>query len=299
MTNKQSGALIPLGSLAALLFALSFVGCSLETSDYGRSTFKKQTYVRSHPRPEAALKRLAEAAQTPYHGVVAERPRIVKAKVVKLAEPQGYERYAVAYGKPYAVAQDSSIIPFALQSKRKPLKRLEFPFFKKLRKKSEERNIQHLVENTSRLRVRTTAYTHNEWDHVKYGRKTALGTRLRFGKVRSAAADWSRYPVGTQFKIEGQPGILYEVDDYGSALVGTGTVDLYKPTFSAMNRWGVRHVNIEVVKWGSFAKSLNILKGRTKWSHIRRMVASIHQRGTTESGRLTALLLHHGRKQQG
>ena len=44
--------------------------------------------------------------------------------------------------------------------------------------------------------------------------------------------------MGTQFRIKDQPGILYEVDDYGGALVGTGTIDLYKPTFSAMNRLG-------------------------------------------------------------
>lgn len=122
--------------------------------------------------------------------------------------------------------------------------------------------------------VRTTAYTHTESDHKKYGKATASGAQLKYGSVRSAATDWSVYPVGTVFKIEGEPH-LYQVDDYGSALVGTNTIDLYKPTKSAMNAWGARHVNIQVVKWGSFSKSLAIMKPRTKYPHIRQMVARI------------------------
>jgi 3D (Asp-Asp-Asp) domain-containing protein len=126
--------------------------------------------------------------------------------------------------------------------------------------------------------VRTTAYTHNESDHIEYGARTAVGTTLKHGQVRSAAADWSIYPVGTVFQIQGDPS-LYIVDDYGSALVGTKTIDLYKPSFSSMNRWGTRHVTIQVIKWGSFEKSLAILKPRaSKASHVRKMVASIQAR---------------------
>jgi hypothetical protein len=48
-----------------------------------------------------------------------------------------------------------------------------------------------------------------------------------------------------------------------------------------MNQWGVRHVNISVIRWGSFEKSLAILKPRAKKaSHVREMVQKI-QRGTT------------------
>src|SRR6188768_426900 len=71
--------------------------------------------------------------------------------------------------------------------------------------------------------VRTTAYTHSESDHIQYGARTAVGTPLKYGSVRSAAADWSVYPVGTIFQIEGSP-YIYQVDDYGSALVGTNTI---------------------------------------------------------------------------
>ena len=134
------------------------------------------------------------------------------------------------------------------------------------------------MSRNSQMRVRTTAYTHTERDHIAYGVKSALGTNLRFGAVRSAAADWSRYPVGTVFRIAGQPGIVYVVDDYGSALVGTGTIDLYKPSRSMMDNWGVRHVDIEVIQWGSFEKSMELMRDRTRWRHVRAMMDGIEAR---------------------
>lgn len=134
------------------------------------------------------------------------------------------------------------------------------------------------MNSGSRIRVRTTAYTHTESDHLAYGRKNAVGTDLKFGEVRSAAADWSRYPVGTEFRIVGQPNVLYVVDDYGSALVGTGTIDLYKPSRAMMNNWGVRHVDIQVVKWGSYDRSRQLMSDRTNWHHVRRMIEGINAR---------------------
>jgi 3D (Asp-Asp-Asp) domain-containing protein len=126
--------------------------------------------------------------------------------------------------------------------------------------------------------VRTTAYTHTEGDHLAYGARAATGTKLMHGHVRSAAADWSVYPVGTIFQISGDSS-LYVVDDYGSALVGTGTIDLYKPTTNSMNQWGTRRVTITILKWGSYAKSLAILKPRAyKASHVRQMVSRLTAR---------------------
>ncbi len=126
--------------------------------------------------------------------------------------------------------------------------------------------------------VRTTAYTHTEGDHLEYGARTAAGTKLLHGQIRSAAADWSVYPVGTVFQIQGDSS-LYIVDDYGSALVGTRTIDLYKPTTSSMNQWGTRKVNIRILKWGSFVRSLAILKPRAyKASHVREMVSRLSVR---------------------
>ncbi len=126
--------------------------------------------------------------------------------------------------------------------------------------------------------VRTTAYCHDEADHVAYGHLNAVGTFLKYGAVRSAAADWSRYPVGTRFRIASEPGVVYEVDDYGSALIGTGTIDLYRPTQGQMNDWGVRNVDIEVIQWGSLERSRALLRGRTHYPHVRHMFYDIESR---------------------
>ena len=104
-------------------------------------------------------------------------------------------------------------------------------------------------------RVRTTSYSHaeNEKGGI-YGRKNAIGITLKYGTIRSAAADWSRYPLGTKFRIIGEP-YIYVIDDYGSALVGTETIDIYKPNLSMMKDWGVRNIDIEVIEWGCYKSS--------------------------------------------
>jgi len=132
------------------------------------------------------------------------------------------------------------------------------------------------------MMVRTTAYTHSEADHLKYGRKSAAGNTLQYGsQVRSAAADWSKYPLGTRFTIEGLP-YEYVVDDYGSALVGTETIDIYKPEMKTMNQWGVRNVPIKVIEWGSFEESRKILHERKNVrhaDHVRKMLSEIEKKG--------------------
>lgn len=123
--------------------------------------------------------------------------------------------------------------------------------------------------------VRTTAYTCSEDDHLAYGSKNATGTALRYtDRVRSAAADWSFYPVGTVFRIKGLPH-LYVIDDYGSALTGTGTIDIYKPSKAVMNQWGRRNVEVTIVQWGSFTRSAEILSGRKGFAHCRQMLTNI------------------------
>jgi 3D (Asp-Asp-Asp) domain-containing protein len=133
------------------------------------------------------------------------------------------------------------------------------------------------IARTQFQTVRTTAYTHTESDHQQYAKQSALGTTLRSGSCRSAAADWSRWPAGTTFRIL-DTGELYQVDDYGWALSGTNTIDLYKPSRSAMNAWGVRRVNIEVLGWGDVDRSLAILRPRSKYAHVRRMINQIEDR---------------------
>jgi 3D (Asp-Asp-Asp) domain-containing protein len=124
--------------------------------------------------------------------------------------------------------------------------------------------------------VATTAYTSKERDHLKYGIKTAAGTQLAVNK--SAASDWSVFPVGTKLEIN---HIVYEIDDYGSALVaktrkGLPIVDIYQPTRKQMNKWGVRFfTGVKVIQWGSYEKSLTILQSRLKYSHCRQMYQQI------------------------
>ena len=125
-------------------------------------------------------------------------------------------------------------------------------------------------QSTRTRYVRTTAYSHMENEPGAPGRKNAAGTILQYGSVRSAAADWSIYPLGTKFRVKGQPH-TYVVDDYGSALVGTNTIDIFKPTLSSMRKWGTRKTEITVIQWGSYERSLALLKGRRGYSHCRKM----------------------------
>jgi 3D (Asp-Asp-Asp) domain-containing protein len=113
-------------------------------------------------------------------------------------------------------------------------------------------------------KVRTTAYTHTEAG----GRHNAIGTRLSGKNVMSAAADWSRWPLGTRFRIV-DTNEVFQIDDYGSALIGTGTIDLYKTNRPAMHKWGVRSVDIDVLEWGSAEKSLEVLVPRKGDRRVR------------------------------
>jgi len=134
------------------------------------------------------------------------------------------------------------------------------------------RPAQPISKTTSRfMYVRTTAYHHTEAG----GRATAVGGYLR--PVHSAAADWSWLPAGTRFRIVGT-GEEYTVEDYGSALVGRYTIDLYKSTREEMNRWGVRYVQIEILQLGSYPVSLAVLIPRQRYAHVREMVASLQKK---------------------
>jgi len=133
------------------------------------------------------------------------------------------------------------------------------------------------IARTQIQHVRTTAYTDTESDHVQYSNHNALGGTLQSGSIHSAAADWSRWPAGTVFRIR-ETGEIYRVDDYGLALAGTNTIDLYKPSRSAMNAWGVRRVTIENLQWGDPKASLSILRPRSHYRHIQRMIAELNDR---------------------
>jgi 3D (Asp-Asp-Asp) domain-containing protein len=119
--------------------------------------------------------------------------------------------------------------------------------------------------------VRTTAYCANEGGS---GARNATGEYLSGRKVRSASADWSRYPLGTRFRVVGSND-EYVVDDYGGALVGTNTIDLHKANRAEVRKWGTRHVDIDVLQWGSHEQSLKVLRPRKNSRIVRRMIASI------------------------
>ncbi len=122
--------------------------------------------------------------------------------------------------------------------------------------------------------VRTTAYSDAENEPGAVGNLNAAGTTLKYGNVRSAAADWSIYPLGTKFKIKGLPH-TYIVDDYGSALVGTNTVDIYHPSLKLMRKWGTRPVELNIIEMGDWHKSAKLLKGRTKYAHCNSMYCGV------------------------
>jgi 3D (Asp-Asp-Asp) domain-containing protein len=96
-------------------------------------------------------------------------------------------------------------------------------------------------------------------------------------QIGSAAADWSRWPAGTVFRLL-STGQNYRVEDYGWALSGRNTIDLYMANQREMNSWGARHEAIEVLKWGDPQESLQFLRRHQDYRHIKRMVLELEGR---------------------
>ena len=104
-----------------------------------------------------------------------------------------------------------------------------------------------------------------------------MGEYLSGRHVMSAASDWSRYPLGTRFRLA-ETSEEYVIDDYGNALVGTDTIDLYKPSRGEVRQWGVRYVDIDILQWGSEEQSLKVLAPRRKHHCVQRMVAALEKK---------------------
>jgi 3D (Asp-Asp-Asp) domain-containing protein len=94
------------------------------------------------------------------------------------------------------------------------------------------------------------------------------------GSYGSAAADWSRWPAGTIFRLL-STGQIYRVDDYGWALAGRNTIDLYMATPNEMNAWGARSEPIQILRWGDPQESLRFLQSHQGYRHLRRMVLEL------------------------
>ena len=96
-------------------------------------------------------------------------------------------------------------------------------------------------------------------------------------RIGSAAADWSRWPMGTTFRLL-STGQIYRVEDYGWALSGRNTIDLYMANQRDMNSWGARQEPIQVLRWGDRQQSLQFLQSHQDYKHIKRMVLELEGR---------------------
>src|SRR5262249_38584453 len=111
---------------------------------------------------------------------------------------------------------------------------------------------------------------------VSPGRRS-WGKRGPPPRIGSAAADWSRWPMGTTFRLL-STGQVYRVEDYGWALSGRNTIDLYMANQRDMNTWGARQEPIQILRWGDPQPSLQFLQSHTDYKHIKRMVLELQGR---------------------
>lgn len=80
--------------------------------------------------------------------------------------------------------------------------------------------------------------------------------------------------MGTRFRLI-ETGRVYVIEDYGTALVGKKTIDLYMPNDPMMRAWGVKVVNIEILEWGSKPMSRMMLESRKHGATARRMLTAM------------------------
>jgi 3D (Asp-Asp-Asp) domain-containing protein len=122
--------------------------------------------------------------------------------------------------------------------------------------------------------VTTTTTTTTRTVKIVRGKRVVVKAKAPPPKIGSAAADWSRWPVGTTFRLL-STGQIYRVDDYGWALAGRNTIDLYMATQAEMNAWGARQEPIQILRWGNSDESLHLLLPHQDYRHIRRMVLEL------------------------
>jgi 3D (Asp-Asp-Asp) domain-containing protein len=129
------------------------------------------------------------------------------------------------------------------------------------------------MEETSGSR-RVTRTTKRVKKTMRSVKRAVVVSKPRIG---SAAADWSRWPAGTAFRLL-STGQVYRVEDYGWALSGRNTIDLYMPNQREMNSWGARQEAIQVLQWGDPQESLRFLRSHQDYKHIKRMVLELEGR---------------------
>jgi len=124
--------------------------------------------------------------------------------------------------------------------------------------------------------VTTTRVTKSTPPPIR-GAKRAVAVSKVPPRVGSAAADWARWPMGTTFRLL-STGQMYRVEDYGWALSGRNTIDLYMASSRDMNTWGARQEPIQILRWGDPQQSLQVLQTHTEHKHIKRMVLELQGR---------------------
>ncbi len=68
------------------------------------------------------------------------------------------------------------------------------------------------------------------------------------------------------------------MEDYGWALSGRNTIDLYMANQREMNSWGAREEIIQILQWGDPQESLRFLRSHQNYKHIKRMVLELEDR---------------------
>src|SRR2546429_565333 len=99
--------------------------------------------------------------------------------------------------------------------------------------------------------------------HTRIPKRTIVSTAITM-----------RWPAGTVFRLL-STGQNYRVEDYGWALSGRNTIDLYMANRREMNSWGARQETIQVLKWGDPQESLQFLRSHQNYRHIKRMVLEL------------------------
>jgi 3D (Asp-Asp-Asp) domain-containing protein len=131
--------------------------------------------------------------------------------------------------------------------------------------------------------TRTVTRTTTRVTKTIRGSRKVVVTKLQPPRIGSAAADWSRWPMGTTFRLL-STGQIYRVEDYGWALSGRNTIDLYMATPGEMNNWGARQEPIQILRWGDPAESLQFLQSHQDYKHIKRMVLELEGREQEAAG---------------
>ncbi len=143
--------------------------------------------------------------------------------------------------------------------------------------KLEKFSVDKKAKKTTRVMTTVTTTRATKTTTTAKRAKRAVAINKSPPRIGSAAADWSRWPMGTTFRLL-STGQMYRVEDYGWALSGRNTIDLYMANRNEMNQWGAREEPIQVLHWGDPQESLRLLAPHQEHKHIKRMMLELQGR---------------------